>query len=46
MTYIHKQLAAGPWYESTFMEQMAAIGADIVRTPQLINYKIIVDKDH
>ncbi|MDA2922111.1 hypothetical protein MYX07_02460 [Patescibacteria group bacterium AH-259-L07] len=31
MAYIHKQLAAGRWYELTLIEQMANIGADIGR---------------
>lgn len=31
MAYIHKQLAAGRWYELTLIEQMANIGADVGR---------------
>jgi len=32
MTPIHKELAAGRWFELTFFEQMANIGSEIERT--------------
>lgn len=31
MNYIHKNLAGGRWFEFSFMEQMANIGAEIGR---------------
>jgi len=32
MTYQHRELAAGRWYELSFFEQMANVGAEIGRT--------------
>ncbi len=32
MSYQHKQLAAGRWYELSFVEQMANIGGEVERS--------------
>jgi hypothetical protein len=32
MTYQHRELAAGRWYELSFFEQMANVGSEIERT--------------
>ncbi len=32
MSYQHKQLASGRWFELTFLEQMANIGSEVERT--------------
>jgi len=32
MTYQHRELAAGRWYELSFFEQMANVGTEIGRT--------------
>ncbi|MFH1320111.1 MAG: hypothetical protein ABII90_05585 [Bacteroidota bacterium] len=34
MSYIHKNLAAGRWYELSLIEQMANIGSEVHRTFQ------------
>ncbi|MBU1130561.1 hypothetical protein KJ840_00290 [Patescibacteria group bacterium] len=32
MTYIHKEMAAGRWFEFSLMEQLANVGSEIERT--------------
>ena len=40
---IHKELAAGRWFELSLMEQLANVGSDVIRT---INWKKKGDKEY